>query len=99
MKKMFPMIMIFCLSISLTYASSISGTYAWDSLLSKIINDLSSNVAIAIGIISIIICGMIMAFTDLQAGGKRLLQVLLGLSIIFGASTLLSSLFSKGAII
>ncbi|OIN82924.1 TrbC/VirB2 family protein [Francisella sp. TX07-6608] len=86
-------------SISTSFASSISSTYAWDSLLSKIVADLSSNVAIAIGIIAIIVCGGIMAFVDLQSGGKRLLQALLGISVAFGAASILSALFSSGAVI
>tara|TARA_B110000091_G_C13612768_1_gene389559 strand:- start:256 stop:555 length:300 start_codon:yes stop_codon:yes gene_type:complete len=84
---------------SSSFASTISGTYAWDSLLSKITEDLSSNLAIAIGIISIIVCGGIMAFVDLQSGGKKLLQALLGLSVAFGAASIMSALFSTGAII
>jgi type IV secretory pathway VirB2 component (pilin) len=97
--KILTTITLLMVCISSSFASSISGTYAWDSLLSKITADLSSNLAIAIGIISIIVCGGIMAFVDLQSGGKKLLQALLGLSVIFGAASIMSSLFSSGAVI
>ena len=97
--KILTTITLLMVSISSSFASSISGTYAWDSLLSKITADLSSNLAIAIGIIAIIVCGGIMAFVDLQSGGKKLLQALLGLSVIFGAASIMSALFSSGAVI
>ena len=97
--KILTTITLLMVSISSSFASSISSTYAWDSLLSKITTDLSSNLAIAIGMISIIVCGGIMAFVDLQSGGKKLLQALLGLSVIFGAASIMSALFSSGAVI
>ena len=97
--KLLTAITLLMASISSSFASSISGTYPWDSILSKITQDLSSNLAIAIGIISIIVCGVLMAFVDLQSGGKRLIQTLLGLSVMFGAASVLSSLFGAGATI
>ena len=99
MKKITLISLTIICSISSSFASSVGGSYAWDTILNKITTDLSSNVAIAIGITAIVICGGVMAFIDLQAGGKKLMQVLLGLSIAFGATTILSSLYSAGAVI
>ena len=86
-------------SISSGLASTISGTYPWDSTLDKITKDLSTNIAIGIAIICIIVGGCTMAFIDLQSGGKRLLQAFLGLSVVFGAVSVITKLYSSGAII
>lgn len=80
-------------------SDSDTGQYPWDKALHKIAVDLSSNVAVGAGIIAIVICGLTMAFVDLQGGGKKFIQIALGLSICFAATSLITKFFGHGAII
>ena len=65
----------------------------WEGFLNTIQTSISGPVATAVGIIAIAVCGMVMAFVDLQSGGKRAVTIGLGLSIAFTASTLVTKLF------
>lgn len=80
-------------------AAPTSSPYAWDKFLKTITDNLQSSVVLFLGIIAIVICGLIMAFTDLQGGGKKAVQVGIGISVATSASSILSSVFSKGALI
>jgi uncharacterized protein YggT (Ycf19 family) len=95
--KVLNIIILSVLSISCSYASSLP--YVFASATDKLLMVLSSNLVLAIGMISIIVCFGIMFFVDLQSGGKKLLQALLGLSVILGAASFMSSLCSSGAVI
>jgi len=96
--KILTTITLLMVSISSSFASSMSGTYACDSLLSKIIQVQPSNLEACLSGL-IIVCACIMLFVDLQGGYKRLLKVLAGLMVIFGAAPIISSLFLLGAVI
>jgi len=61
------------------------GMNAWENILNKISTSLTGPVAYAIAVIAIVICGIIMAFSDLQGGAKRFAQACCGLSIAFFA--------------
>ena len=74
--------------------------YPWSQTLQKIMDSLDGPVAYACGGIAIVISGLSMAFLDLSGGAKRFLQAALGISIAFGAVTLLSTFFSfSGAVV
>lgn len=68
-----------------TLASQI-GTNAWENILNKIATSLTGPVAYAIAVIAIVICGLMMAFSDLQGGARRFAQACCGLSIAFFAA-------------
>ena len=84
---------------SVSFAGTMQNTYSWDEPISKIATDMSSNVVLGIAIIAIAGCGCLMAFTDLQSGGKRGVTVAIGLSIALGATSIMSKLFGNGALI
>ncbi|MBN1683995.1 MAG: TrbC/VIRB2 family protein, partial [Gammaproteobacteria bacterium] len=74
--------------------------YPWAQTLKKIMDSMSGPVAYSCAGIAIVISGISMAFFDLQGGAKRFVQAALGISITFGAVTLLSTFFSfTGAVV
>jgi len=90
----------FCLLVANTsFASSVGGDLPWDKFLKTISDDLSSNVVLAIGIMCVVGCGLTIAFTDLQSGGKRAVTIGIGLSIALSGASLLTKFFGSGAII
>ena len=91
---------VFLMAVSTTaMAAPPSSNYPWDKFLKTITDNLQSSVVLFLGIIAIVICGLIMAFTDLQGGGKKAIQVGIGISVATSAGSILSAVFSKGAII
>lgn len=57
-------------------------------------------VAYACAGIAVVMSGLSMAFLDLSGGAKKFVQAALGISIAFGAVTLLSTFFSfSGAVV
>ena len=81
--------------------ASQTAIYPWAETLQKIRDSLSGPVAYAIAGIAVVGCGFAMAFMDLQGGAKKFVQVALGLSIAFGATTIIGSLLPgfSGAVI
>lgn len=73
------------------------GGLPWESFLGTIQKSISGPVATGVGIIAIAVCGLVMAFADLQSGGKRALTIGLGLSIAFTAATLITKLWPNAA--
>lgn len=88
---------IFCLSLiflTLPDAAYASDTgMPWEGPLNRVIASLTGPVARGIGVLAIVGAGLAIAFGEGGAGVKRLLQVVLGLSIAFTASSFLLSLF------
>lgn len=74
--------------------ASQTAQYPWAVTLQKIQQSISGPVAYTLAGILIVGCGFMMAFADLQGGAKKAVQVALGVSIAFGATTILSSLFT-----
>lgn len=70
--------------------------YPWADTLRKIMDSLDGPVAYACAGIAIVMSGLAMAFLDLQGGARKFIQAAIGISIAFGAVTLLSSFFSFG---
>ncbi|MGD6668594.1 TrbC/VirB2 family protein [Xanthomonas citri] len=69
-------------------AAYASGTgMPWEDWLDKILNSISGPVAKALGVIAIISCGVGIAFSEGGSGMRKLMYVLVGLSIAFTAST------------
>lgn len=76
------------------------GVNAWESILSKISYSLTGPVAYAMAIIAIVVCGLTMAFADLQGGAKRFVQAACGLSIAFFAVQIVTNFLGfSGALI
>ena len=76
------------------------GGNPWETIGSKIAMSITGPVAYSAAIIAIVMCGLTMAFVDLQGGFKRFVQVALGFSIAFFAAQIASSFLGfSGAII
>lgn len=73
---------------------------SWETILNRIALSLTGPVAYAIAVISIVFCGLTMAFADLQGGARRFVQAACGLSIAFFATSIVTGfLHFNGAVI
>ncbi|WP_157968287.1 TrbC/VirB2 family protein [Cysteiniphilum litorale] len=101
LKKALTSTLMLLLSFGFAAASSTgSGQFGWEKVLKTIADSISGPVAYSIGIITIAISGFAIAFLDLQGGAKWFVRVLCGLSIVFTATSLLSTFgWTSGAMI
>ena len=84
---------------SISFAAQ-TGANQWETILTKITASLTGPVAYSISIMAIFICGLVIAFADLQGGAKRFVQVACGMSIaMFSAQILTGFLGFQGALI
>jgi type IV secretion system protein VirB2 len=85
------------LSIVLAPAAHASGSsMPWEQPLQQILQSIEGPVAKIIAVIIIIVTGLTLAFGDTSGGGRRLIQIVFGLSIAFAASSFFLSFFSFG---
>lgn len=75
-----------------TWASGSS--MPWETPLSSILDSVQGPVAKIVAVIIITITGLSLAFGDTSGGFRRLVQIVFGLSIAFGASSFFLSFFS-----
>ncbi len=92
-KKGVTAIIFFTFMSSMTFAST-TDQYPWTVTLKKIMDSLSGPVAYACAGIAVVLAGLAMAFLDLQGGAKKFVQAALGISIAFGAVTIMSTMFT-----
>jgi type IV secretory pathway VirB2 component (pilin) len=99
MKKLLLSLYTLLILMPSAYASETT-SLPWEGPLQKILESLTGPVAKILGVIVIMIAGFGLAFGESSGGVRRLLQIVLGLSIAFTASTLVVSLFgfSGGAV-
>lgn len=96
----------FCSSVCLGVFSLVVNTYAaetglpWEGPLQKITASLTGPVAKVVGVVAIVLAGFGIAFGESGGSMRRILQIVLGLSIAFTASALVANLFgfSSGAV-
>ena len=81
--------------LGVIYADSFASTTGlpWEGPLQKIANSITGPVAKIIGVIIIFAAGISLAIGEAGAGMRRLLQVVLGLSVAFTASSFIMSMF------
>lgn len=84
---------------TLSWAST-TGVNSWEKTLYSLSNSLTGPVAYAISLISIVACGLAMAFSDLQGGAKRFVQAACGLSIAFFSTQIITGFIGfSGAVV
>lgn len=86
----------FCIWLCLSpaaFAAEQGGALPWESPLTRIADSISGPVAMALGVIAVVITGLAIAFGESGSGVRRLMQVLFGLSIAFTAASLVATLF------
>ncbi len=94
------LVMGMCFVYVASAQASTVARYPWAQTLQKIMDSLAGPVAYFAGGSAIVLSGLAMAFMDLSGGAKKFVQAALGLSIAFGAVTLMSTFFSfSGAVI
>jgi type IV secretion system protein TrbC len=68
----------------------------WEAPLQQILDSVQGPVAKIIGVIIIVITGLTLAFGETSGGLRQLIQIVLGLSIAFAASSFFLNFFSFG---
>ena len=68
----------------------------WEAPLQSILESIQGPVAKIIAVIIIIVTGLALAFGENNGGGRRMIQIVFGLSIAFAASSFFLSFFSFG---
>ena len=68
----------------------------WELPLTQILDSIQGPVAKVISVIIIIITGLALAFGETSGGFRRLIQIVFGLSIAFGASSFFLAFFQFG---
>ncbi|WP_336966585.1 TrbC/VirB2 family protein [Sphingobium aquiterrae] len=77
-------------------ARAAGSSMPWEAPLQSILESIEGPVAKIVAVIIIIVTGLTLAFGDTSGGGRRLIQIVFGLSIAFAASSFFLSFFSFG---
>lgn len=64
-----------------------SSDMPWEGPLDKLLKSFTGPVAKTVGILAICACGGMMAFGEMGSAMKKMLNIVLGISIVFAAST------------
>jgi type IV secretion system protein VirB2 len=86
----------FVVSLSVRPADAAGSSMPWEAPLQSILESIEGPVAKIVAVIIIIVTGLTLAFGDTSGGGRRLIQIVFGLSIAFAASSFFLSFFSFG---
>ena len=85
------------LALSVTRPAYAAGSsMPWEAPLQSILESIEGPVAKIVAVIIIIVTGLTLAFGDTSGGGRRLIQIVFGLSIAFAASSFFLAFFSFG---
>ena len=68
----------------------------WEEPLQQVLESVQGPVAKIVAVIIIIVTGLTLAFGETAGGFRKLIQIIFGLSIAFGASSFFLSFFSFG---
>ena len=79
-----------------TPAYAAGSSMPWEAPLQSILESIQGPVAKIMAVIIIIVTGLTLAFGDTSGGGRRMIQIVFGLSIAFAASSFFLSFFSFG---
>ena len=77
-------------------AHAAGSSMPWEAPLQAVLESIEGPVAKIIAVIIIIVTGLTLAFGDTSGGGRKLIQIVFGLSIAFAASSFFLSFFSFG---
>jgi len=84
-------------TLSLSSAAYAAGSsMPWEAPLQSILQSIEGPVAKIIAVMIIIVTGLTLAFGDTSGGGRKMVQIVFGLSIAFAASSFFLSFFSFG---
>ncbi|MDP3737543.1 MAG: TrbC/VirB2 family protein [Hyphomonadaceae bacterium] len=78
------------------HAATAGGGMPWEGPLTAVMDSITGPVARIIAILIIVATGLTLAFGDVGQGFKKLLQILFGLAIAFGAASFFLPLVGGG---
>ncbi len=76
------------------YVYAAGSDMPWEAPLEKVLDSVQGPVARIVSVIIITITGLALAFGDTSGGFRKLVQIVFGLSIAFGASSFFLTFFS-----
>ncbi len=79
-----------------TSAHAAGSGMPWEVPLQQILSSIQGPVAKVIAVSSIVVTGLALAFGETSGGLRRMIQIVMGLSIAFAASSFFLSFFSFG---
>lgn len=79
------------------YAAGSSSGMPWEGPLEQILSSITGPVAKVIGVVAIVLVGLTMAFSEGGGIMRKVLNVVMGLTICFSASTFFLSFFGYGS--
>jgi len=82
--------------LAATPAFAAGSNMPWEGPLQSIVESIQGPVAKVISVIIITATGLTLAFGDTNGGGKKMIQIVFGLSVAFAASSFFLSFFSFG---
>ena len=86
--------LLFLVLFFMTYAANASSTgMPWESTFDKILDSLQGPVAKVLCTASVVMTGMALAFSEGGSMLRKMLWVALGISVTFGAGSIISNLF------
>jgi len=100
MKRLLSMYFLACMSLPGQCYAQQSAVFGWEKTAQKITDSLTGPMAYSLSIVAIAICGFLTMYGDLQCGARKAATVGLGISILIGATQLLTSFFGfSGALV
>ena len=84
-------------ALSIAPAAHAAGSgMPWEVPLQQILSSVQGPVAKVVAVSSIVVTGLALAFGETSGGLRRMIQIVMGLSIAFAASSFFLSFFSFG---
>lgn len=97
-KKIYVSISIYLLSVNSAMAST-SGSLPFNSTMKTLQESISGPFLLAAAVIMIVITCLMLAFGEWGDGFKKLINIVLWLSIAFSATSFITTLFGSGAVL
>jgi type IV secretory pathway VirB2 component (pilin) len=94
----FTTLTLFCLSTSAALASHSGGDMPFVSTINKVKEAVAGPFLLGASVIMIVVTCIMLAFGEWGDGFKKMINIVLWLSIAFAASTFVTTLFGNGAV-
>jgi len=86
---------LFCLTVITIIPTICFASMPWDTPLTTIKDDLTGPVAQGVTVITIVITGLMIAFGEGGAAGRKMMQIVFGMACALGGAQVISSVFSS----
>ncbi len=93
-------VLLIVLPLAAAHASSAGGSLPWDTPLQTLSNDIKGPVAFTISLLGLVATGAALLFGgEINEFIRRIIMVVLVISLLVFAANILSTLFSTGAVV